>query len=57
MARPKIYYAHLCPTCFRDRCAPFRLWNAAQNKITEGCVDHFHTGHLVTPSASSDIRP
>lgn len=40
-----------CNTCGRPASAPFRRY--AEGKIVAGCVDDFHTGHLVTPSASS----
>ena len=40
-----------CNTCGRPALAPFRRY--AEGKIVAGCVDDFHTGHLVTPSASS----
>ena len=40
-----------CNTCAGPASAPFRRY--AEGKIVAGCVDDFHTGHLVTPSASS----
>jgi hypothetical protein len=41
-----------CNTCGRDASAPYRVYDA-RGKCTAGCVDDFHTGHLVTPSESS----
>lgn len=48
----KTFHATTCPTCTRIAAAPFRATDAS-GKIVNGCVDHFHTGHLVTPSASA----
>lgn len=41
-----------CPTCGRQASSPFRNHHA-NGKVMLGCVDAFHTGHLVTPSESS----
>jgi hypothetical protein len=41
-----------CNTCGRPASAPFRRHDAS-GAILYGCIDDFHTGHLVTPSASS----
>jgi hypothetical protein len=41
-----------CPTCTRSAGAPFRTYDA-RGKVVRGCVDAFHTGHLVTPSESA----
>jgi hypothetical protein len=41
-----------CQTCNRPACNPFRIYDK-QSKVIMGCVDDFHTGHLVSPSASS----
>lgn len=49
---PKIIHASTCPTCCRPAAAPFRVYDA-RGKVLSGCVDHFHTGHLVTPSESA----
>jgi hypothetical protein len=48
----KVYYATKCPTCCRNPFAPFRVYDSA-GRAVEGCVDHFHTGHIVTPSESA----
>ena len=41
-----------CNTCGQPASAPFRRYDA-RGAILFGCIDDFHTGHLVTPSASS----
>ncbi len=41
-----------CNTCGQPASAPFRRYDA-RGAILYGCIDDFHTGHLVTPSASS----
>jgi len=48
----KIYFSATCPICGRAAGAPYRVYSA-EGKVIHGCVDHFHTGHLVTPSAST----
>lgn len=48
----QIFYSTTCPTCCRAPFAPFRIADA-NGKVANGCVDHFHTGHLVTPSESA----
>lgn len=40
-----------CPTCGRLAGAPFRSYDD-RGRVVHGCVDAFHTGHLVTPSES-----
>jgi len=40
-----------CPTCARSARDPFRVY-LPNGKVAEGCIDSFHTGHLVTPSES-----
>jgi hypothetical protein len=40
-----------CNTCTRSANDPYRVSDKAGN-ITEGCVDEFHTKHLVSTSAS-----
>lgn len=47
-----------CNTCGNSKYAPFRSYNE-EDRIVMGCVDGFHTGHLVTPSQSSSwhVRP
>ena len=52
MTTRKVILAETCPTCCRDATSPFRI-HAADGKVIAGCVDHFHTGHLVSPSSSS----
>ena len=48
----RVFHSATCPTCCRAPAQPFRVYDAA-GKALYGCVDHFHTGHLVTPSASA----
>jgi hypothetical protein len=50
-AKSKIVFSEFCPTCGRHPWAPFRSY--LDNKIVDGCVDSFHSGHLVSPSQSS----
>lgn len=52
MKPTKIVYALTCPACGRFACDPTRVYGAT-GTVIDGCVDHFHTGHLVVPSASS----
>jgi hypothetical protein len=47
----KIIYSQTCPTCGRAAYSPFRVY--VDDKVVSGCVDHFHGGHLVTPSQSA----
>ena len=47
-----IFTASLCPICGRSAGAPFRSYGQ-DGKVVLRCVDHFHTGHLVSPSESS----
>lgn len=42
----------LCPTCVGRKYAPYRVYDD-RGKVLQGCVDVFHTDHLVTPSESS----
>lgn len=51
-AARKVFFADTCPTCTRAAGSPFRVFNA-RGKVTAGCIDHFHTGHIVTPSESA----
>src|SRR5579863_467859 len=53
----KVVFSSTCPTCGRGPNNPFR--SHFQLRIVSGCVDHFHTGHLVTPgdSAAWHARP
>lgn len=44
--------SQLCPTCVRKASNPFRVYDP-RGKVTMGCIDEFHSGHLVTPSESS----
>lgn len=46
------FFAMTCPTCCRAADSPFRSHDA-QGHIVSGCVDHFHTGHLVAISESN----
>jgi len=41
-----------CPTCCREAHSPHRRHDTS-GKIVEGCVDAFHTGHLVPLSGSA----
>jgi hypothetical protein len=41
-----------CPTCTRSKYDPFRRHDE-RGKVTIGCIDDFHTGHLVSPSESN----
>jgi hypothetical protein len=50
--KTRIYYSATCPTCGNGPYSPFRSYDA-QGRVVQGCVDEFHTEHLVTPSASS----
>ena len=40
-----------CSTCTRDPGAPFRRHDT-HGKITEGCIDECHTGHVYGESAA-----
>lgn len=46
------YGNELCNTCCNPAGAPYRRYDE-RGKVREGCVDEFHTGHLVTPSESA----
>lgn len=48
----KVYYTATCPTCTRASDLPYRVYDERGN-VLQGCIDEFHTGHLVTPSASA----
>lgn len=50
--KTKIVYALMCPTCGGAACHPYRLY-WPNGVVANGCIDHFHTGHLVVPSASA----
>lgn len=41
-----------CNTCTRKSFAPFREYDE-RGKVIAGCVDEFHTDHLIVPSESS----
>lgn len=49
---PKIIIATTCPVCCQPASAPFRVYDA-QGNVVHGCVDEFHTDHLVPISASN----
>jgi hypothetical protein len=49
----KIIFANECPICGKSAGAPARRYSLDGRQVIEGCVDHFHTGHLVTPSESA----
>lgn len=42
----------LCPTCGRANHSPYRTYDS-RGKVTAGCVDEFHTGHLIPISESN----
>lgn len=44
--------ARFCSTCGRAPGSPFRVYDV-HGKVISGCVDDFHTGHLITPSESA----
>lgn len=41
-----------CSTCFKHKSDPARSYDE-NGKIINGCVDEYHTGELVVPSASA----
>jgi hypothetical protein len=43
---------NVCTTCGRPAGSPYRVFDK-HGKVLQGCIDDFHTGHLVTPSESS----
>lgn len=45
-----------CNTCCRPAAAPLRIYNA-DGSINSGCVDAFHTDHVVTKDAAWHLRP
>lgn len=47
-----VYPAIRCPSCTRAAAAPYRVYDA-RGKVVNGCIDHFHTGYLQTPSESA----
>ncbi len=47
----KTTYSATCPICTRGPYSPFRV-TLDDGKIIAGCVDEFHTAHLVGPSAT-----
>jgi hypothetical protein len=47
----KIILAAQCPTCARPPGSPYRVYDCGN--AVQGCVDHFHTGHLVNLSESA----
>jgi len=49
----KVVHAKTCPTCSRGPSVPYRVTDKGTGKVLQGCVDHFHTGHLMTPSESA----
>ena len=42
----------ICNTCVKPADSPYRRYDN-NGYVIEGCIDAIHTGHLVTPSASS----
>ena len=42
----------VCNICGRPATLPYRVHDA-RGKIVQGCIDDFHTGHLVVPSESA----
>jgi hypothetical protein len=47
-----------CPTCLRNASSPHRRYDVS-GRVTEGCIDAFHTGQLtpLTESARWHGRP
>lgn len=41
-----------CPSCSKSASSPWRVYSE-NGKVLQGCVDAFHTGHIVTPSESN----
>ncbi len=46
---------HVCPTCGKPAHAPYR--RVLNGKISEGCVDPFHTGRLSGADLAWHMRP
>lgn len=46
----------VCCLCGRAAANPYRRYDA-RGKVTEGCVDAFHHGHLIGESAAWHTRP
>jgi hypothetical protein len=42
-----------CPACFQAKDKPARQFDGENLKVITGCVDNFHTGHLIIPSESA----
>lgn len=51
--RSYVFARNTCPTCGKGESDPYRR-HVNGGAIEYGCVDNFHTGHIVTPSASAD---
>jgi len=49
---PYLTEQQTCNTCGRQAWSPYRVYDE-RGKVLQGCVDEFHSGHLVTPSESS----
>lgn len=52
MANSKVILSDTCPVCCQKASAPFRVYDERGN-VVHGCVDEFHTDHLVRISASN----
>lgn len=52
MKTRQIFTSTTCPICGRGPSTPARVFTT-RGRVLQGCVDHFHTGHLVTPSESA----
>lgn len=48
---PKVFFATTCPICGKAPWAPPRT-SDARGKMLSGCVDEFHTGHLILGESS-----
>lgn len=48
----KVCFDTTCPTCFSPPANPYRVYR--DGKVLNGCVDHFHTGHI--PSLTESLR-
>jgi hypothetical protein len=49
--------ANTCPTCTRSHDAPFRGPSDERGRVTFGCVDAIHSGHLYGESLRFHERP
>jgi hypothetical protein len=45
-----------CATCGRSAASPFRVFDG-RGKVTAGCIDAFHSGHIYGESLTWHNRP